>query len=313
MDRKIKANEINWNEVYFFWEVARHGSIKEAARTLALSSSTLSEHISALEKDLKVPLFHRQHRKLNLTTEGARLFQYAKQMFEVGHRLIDVASPGSSTHGSIRVGFVPGSARTESHPWMLKYLNRYAPLNVNLSHVTHEKLEKELLSARLDFGFSNRKTERKDLVAHLLSSSPFRLFVPQKSKETDYRTLFSEKPLLAWTGVLGTGSQLDSLLVERTLSPVSVISGDEMSALYRLCKEGVGVGLFSEGFVREMGNGLTLANGSEEVDLGNEELYALWMSDAEEGEAIQRLQSVIKNGTRSRRSKWKPRDIDLTS
>lgn len=90
---KLKGNQINWNHVFYFCQIARHGSIKTAATELGLSSPTLSEALNELEKDLEVVLFRRQHRKLVLTRQGSRLFQHAKQMFEAGQRLIDVVSP----------------------------------------------------------------------------------------------------------------------------------------------------------------------------------------------------------------------------
>src|SRR5688572_29086894 len=90
---RLKGSQINWNQVYYFSEIAAVGSIKDAAAKLDLTASTLSLHLSQLETDLEIQLFYRQHRKLTLTPEGTRLFLHAKAMFETGQRLIDVVSP----------------------------------------------------------------------------------------------------------------------------------------------------------------------------------------------------------------------------
>jgi DNA-binding transcriptional LysR family regulator len=79
-----RADQINWNQVFYFSEIAAAGSVKNAAEKLGLSPSTLSEHLGQLEHDLNIKLFQRQHRKLILTDEGARLFHSAREMFESG-------------------------------------------------------------------------------------------------------------------------------------------------------------------------------------------------------------------------------------
>jgi len=53
-----------------FMHVARLGSMKAAADTLALSSPALTRRIQTLEQFVGTPLFHRQHKGLQLTLQG---------------------------------------------------------------------------------------------------------------------------------------------------------------------------------------------------------------------------------------------------
>ena len=58
--------------VRYFLEVVKAGSIKDAAAKLNVAPSAVSRQVSALEKDLKVSLFHRHARGLVQT--GRRRF-----------------------------------------------------------------------------------------------------------------------------------------------------------------------------------------------------------------------------------------------
>ena len=58
-----------------FVQVARLGSVKAAAETLALSSPALSRRIQALERYVGRPLFDRRHQSVTLNSDGERLLQ----------------------------------------------------------------------------------------------------------------------------------------------------------------------------------------------------------------------------------------------
>ncbi len=68
-------------------EVARAGSISEAARRLFLSQSRLSESVRALEEELGVRLFERSNRGIVTTPEGEEFLACARPVLE-GCRII---------------------------------------------------------------------------------------------------------------------------------------------------------------------------------------------------------------------------------
>jgi DNA-binding transcriptional LysR family regulator len=61
-----------------FAAVARHRSFSTAAGELGYTQSAVSQHIAALEADLKTPLLHR--RPVTLTAAGARLLEHAEPL-----------------------------------------------------------------------------------------------------------------------------------------------------------------------------------------------------------------------------------------
>jgi len=72
---------MDWEKLKIFHVVADAGSFTHAGETLGLSQSAVSRQISALEQELKVPLFHRHARGLILTEQGELLFRTAHEVF----------------------------------------------------------------------------------------------------------------------------------------------------------------------------------------------------------------------------------------
>ncbi|MDP1562295.1 MAG: LysR family transcriptional regulator [Pirellulaceae bacterium] len=80
-------NPINFQHLYYFWMVAKHGGISPACRELHLTQPTVSAQLKTLEASLGVPLFQRDGKKLNLTPQGRVALDYANQIFGLGQEL----------------------------------------------------------------------------------------------------------------------------------------------------------------------------------------------------------------------------------
>ncbi len=65
-----------------FEAAARHLSFKEAARELAVSPTAISHHVRLLESTLRVKLFERRPRQIELTAEGKDLYPVLRSGFD---------------------------------------------------------------------------------------------------------------------------------------------------------------------------------------------------------------------------------------
>ena len=66
------ARPLNLKHLRYFAEVARRGSVAQAARTLFVTPQTVSGQVQELELSVGQPLFERAGRRLRLTTAGER-------------------------------------------------------------------------------------------------------------------------------------------------------------------------------------------------------------------------------------------------
>lgn len=83
---------LNYHHLFYFWNVAREGSVVKACEKLHLAQPTISGQIRALEKSMNEKLFMRSGRNLVLTDVGRMVFRYADEIFSLGKELTDMLS-----------------------------------------------------------------------------------------------------------------------------------------------------------------------------------------------------------------------------
>ncbi len=96
---------LNYHHLYYFWAVARHGSLTAASSRLRLAPSTISSQLGKLEETLGGKLFNRVGRNLEPTDLGRLVFRYADEIFSIGREMMDTVR-GQTIAGSLslRVG-----------------------------------------------------------------------------------------------------------------------------------------------------------------------------------------------------------------
>ena len=80
---------LNYHHLYYFWTVAREGTIAKACVQLHLTQPTISAQLRAFEKSLDAKLFERVGRNLVLTDTGRVVYRYAEDIFTLGRELQD--------------------------------------------------------------------------------------------------------------------------------------------------------------------------------------------------------------------------------
>ncbi len=99
---------LNYHHLFYFWMVAREGTITAACEKLQLAQPTISAQLRILEKSLGHTLFDRAGRNLELTDDGRAVYRYANEIFALGQELLDTMH-GRST-GTKRQVFRVGVA-----------------------------------------------------------------------------------------------------------------------------------------------------------------------------------------------------------
>lgn len=117
--------EINLKQLEAFVATAEYCSFTRAAEAMYLTQSTVSSHISALERILGVRLFQRGSRqRVALTEEGTQVYREAKDILKHCQALQDLGSHDSKNQLTIGASSVPGqyllpeimSAFLQQHP-----------------------------------------------------------------------------------------------------------------------------------------------------------------------------------------------------
>lgn len=66
----LESQRLQWDDIRYFLELARVGSLSGTARNLSVEHSTVARRVEALEQSLGVKLFDRLPKGWSLTLEG---------------------------------------------------------------------------------------------------------------------------------------------------------------------------------------------------------------------------------------------------
>ncbi|MGW0834330.1 LysR family transcriptional regulator [Streptomyces prunicolor] len=96
----------------YFLEVARTGSVTEAAHALNVAPSAISRQVAKLESGIGVPLFARHPRGMTLTEAGSRLLAHARRTETESTTLVEELRTGRGAEArSVAVACSEGFAR----------------------------------------------------------------------------------------------------------------------------------------------------------------------------------------------------------
>jgi DNA-binding transcriptional LysR family regulator len=176
---------LDWDKIRIFYAVAEAGSFTKAGDDLGLSQSAVSRQISALERELKAPLFHRHARGLIMTEQGDLLFRAARDMrmrLETTRaRLIETSERPS---GELKVTTTVGLGSLWLTQRIAEFLDHYPDVRVELI-LTNEELDLAMREA--DVALRLRRPAQPDLIQRRLFTVHFHIYA-----STDYIKRFGE-------------------------------------------------------------------------------------------------------------------------
>lgn len=142
---------LNYRHLYYFWTVAREGSITRACKQLHVTQPAISTQLQKLEQQLGEPLFAKRGRGLVLTDAGRVAFQYADEIFSLGRELSETLR-GRPTGKPMRLSV----GVTDAFPKLLAYrilapaLRMDPPVHLVLQDDHPERLFAELSIKEVD-------------------------------------------------------------------------------------------------------------------------------------------------------------------
>jgi LysR family transcriptional activator of nhaA len=171
---------LNYHHLYYFWTVAREGSIARATHKLHLTQPTISAQLRALEESLGEPLFHRTGRRLVLTELGVVVSRYAEEIFTLGRELQDVvAGRPSGRPLRLSVGIADQVPKLLSHRLLAPALALPEPVHLICREGSPERLFAELTTHALDLVLSDAPLSAETRVrafSHLLGETAIGVF-----------------------------------------------------------------------------------------------------------------------------------------
>ena len=101
----------NLEKITAVYQVARHGSIRSAARELKISQPSLSVKIKLLEEIFDFKIFKRSRTGIEMTNAGQILLNFAKDLIDKAEHLRYELDHIEAMSGTINIGVYDSIAR----------------------------------------------------------------------------------------------------------------------------------------------------------------------------------------------------------
>lgn len=244
----MKLTGLNYRHLYFFWVVAKEGSITQAAERLGLAIQTISTQLGLLEQSIGKSLFAPQGRRLVLTEAGRIALRYADQIFLLGEQMQEaLADSEIGRTMRLTVGL------SDSLPKLIasRVLQAALQLPDKIKLVCYEDRFETLLGDlsvhKLDVILADRPVQSGTTLrvfSHLLGESDIMLFgVPALAKK--YRPGFPASlngaPLLLPTRNNAIRGRIDHWFETQNLRPDIVGEFDDNALLNTFGRNGMGL------------------------------------------------------------------------
>jgi DNA-binding transcriptional LysR family regulator len=165
---------MDWDKLRIFHAAASAGSFTHAADTLNLSQSAVSRQVSALELDLKVPLFHRHARGLVLTEQGEMLFSASQEMYlKLESAKFQLTDSKTRPTGELKITTTYGLGTRWLTPRLGEFMETYPDIKLNLI-LTDDELDLSMREA--DVGIRIRAPSQPDLMQKKLFTLHFHAY-----------------------------------------------------------------------------------------------------------------------------------------
>jgi DNA-binding transcriptional LysR family regulator len=165
---------MDWDKLRIFHAAADAGSFTHAGEALGLSQSAVSRQVSALEHELKAPLFHRHARGLILTEQGELLYRTAHDVFmqleSVRTRLTDSRE---KPRGELKVTTTLALGTTWLTPRLREFVELYP--DIHLQMILDDD-ELDLSMRQADVAIRLRQPVQPDLIMRKLFTVHFHVY-----------------------------------------------------------------------------------------------------------------------------------------
>lgn len=250
---------ISLKQLEVFVTIVECGNFTEAGKRLYLAQSTVSSHITALEETLRVSLFRRESKRtIELTADGKRVYQYAKDVVNKCNILEEASALEERRELVIGASTAPSKSLLPQR--MLDFQRAHPECCCVVRSGDSEQIQQMVLDGDVQIGFVGSTDNRQQLCYERIARDRLVLitantprFAKLHAQGVLGRELLSE-PLIFRDRGSGTQKMIDNYLTSRedgNFTPDVRFYTADPEMLQELVSMGAGVSILSALSVEE--------------------------------------------------------------
>ena len=239
-------------ELSIFKAVAEQGGITKAAVTLHRVQSNVTTRVKQLEERLGTRLFHRQGRKLVLSSEGKLLLGYAERLLRLSAEA-QAALKAHAPYGFLKIGALESTAATRLPPMLARYHRDYPTVRLELVTGTSGALVDKVHREELEAAFVAEPFPARNLEARHAFTEELVLITPKGHPRIDSPRDLAQRTVLAFTTGCSYRRRLEAWLARAGKVAERVMEYGSYHAIVACAAAGGGVAVVPKSVLRATG------------------------------------------------------------
>ena len=239
-----------------FRSVATLLSFTKAANELFISQPAISKAISKLEESLGIKLFSRNSRGVQLTREGAILFQHVNTAFDsIGHGERELKRIHDFHIGNLKIGVSNTLCKYVLLPYLKGFIGKYPHVNIAIESQSTYQTLKLLEEDKIDIGLIGRPQKLSGyeflpllqiqdtfVATHQYLENQHQLFPSEPLQHTATFMLLDEQNI--------TRQSVNTMLHEHQMQLGHILEVSSMDLLIQFAQVGLGIACVIKEFVQ---------------------------------------------------------------
>ena len=136
-----------------FADLVETKSFSKAAKLNGITQSAVSQQARSMERNFKALMVDRSQKQFNLTREGQRIYEAAKEILHVYEKLeSELQEMKKVISGTIRISTIYSIGLHELPPYIKKFLHDFPAVNVRVEYRRSNLVYEDILHNSVDFG-----------------------------------------------------------------------------------------------------------------------------------------------------------------
>ena len=262
-------------ELHIFKTVAELGGITRAAAALHRVQSNVTTRVQQLEARLGTKLFHRQGRKLVLSSEGKVLLAYADRLLRLSSEA-HAALKGHGPHGVFRLGTLESTAATRLPPVLARYHRDYPAVRLELVTGTSGALVDRVLRGEIEAAFVAEPFAAKNLETLHAFSEELVLITPKGHPRVRSPNDIDQRVVLAFTTGCSYRRRLEAWLGRSSIVAERVMEYGSYHAITACVAAGSGIAVVPKSVLRAIGIEAQVAVHALPASIANARTMLVW-------------------------------------
>ncbi|MBV8124376.1 MAG: LysR family transcriptional regulator [Paucibacter sp.] len=262
-----------------FKAVAEEGSVTQAASRLNRVQSNVSARLTQLEESLGVPLFHRTGRRLQITSEGARLLSYTERLLQLADEAQAAMQPDQQPAGLLRIGAMETTAAARLPGMLAAFHGRHPQVDLVLDTGPTDHLLEGVLRHRLDMALVAGPVEHDELAQIPVFHEELVLITHAAHTPVATPEDLARKALLVFRSGCSYRRYLEKWFAEGGVTPSRVSEFGTFEAIIGCVAAGMGVALMPKELLDQRGLAGTIRQHPLPQHIAQVDTMLVWRKD----------------------------------